>query len=302
MTAIEPLVTTTWLENQLANPDVRVVDMRGYVTTRPIAPGAEVAAYQGAKQEYDAEHIPGSVYVDWTRDIIDPDDPVSVQIAPPDRFAEAMGRCGIDENTHVVAVDHRGGQFATRLWWALQYYGHERVSVLDGGFHRWVVESRPLDRNPVTVSRRTFVPRPRADWRITAEALTERLPSAGVEFQLLDARDAEQFTGRRRRGLRGGHIPGARNVPRELFFRDAPEAGFRPLPEIAADLERLGVDPARPTVAYCNGGVAATVVLFNLFRLGGRQLTNYDGSWNEWGERIELPAETSDSSEATGRT
>ena len=117
------------------DPDVRVVDMRGSVVTTQVAPGVEQADYRGARDEYLAAHIPGAVYVDWTTDIIDPDDPVPVQIAPPDRFAEAMAERGIGDDTLVVAVDHSGGQFATRLWWALTYYGHDQVRVLDGGWN-----------------------------------------------------------------------------------------------------------------------------------------------------------------------
>ncbi|HEV3122853.1 MAG TPA: rhodanese-like domain-containing protein, partial [Isosphaeraceae bacterium] len=93
----------------------------------------------------------------------------------------------------------------------------------------------------------------------------------------------------RRRGPRGGHIPGAKNVPRELFF--AAEGGFLPLDEIGERVKALDLRPDRPVVAYCNGGVAATVVLFNLHRLGYTALSNYDGSWNEWGPRLDLPVQ-----------
>ena len=112
--------------------------------------------------------------------------------------------------------------------------------------------------------RRPSGPRPRAGLRATAAEVASRLGEPGL--QLLDARDAGQFTGARRRGARGGHIPGARNVPRELFFAEG--GGFRPLEEIRKVVEGLGLQPDRPTVAYCNGGVAATVVLFHLARLG----------------------------------
>src|SRR5262249_61120189 len=117
--------------------------MRGYVVTRPAGPGVDEAEYRGAGEEYLAAHIPGSVYVDWTRDIIDPDDPVPVQIAPPERFAEAMAVRGIGDSTRVVAGDHVGGQFATRLWWGLNYYGHGAVAVLAGGWSPRVDDGRP---------------------------------------------------------------------------------------------------------------------------------------------------------------
>jgi thiosulfate/3-mercaptopyruvate sulfurtransferase len=262
-----------------------VVDIRGSVATRPVEPGVEEATYRGAIDEYRAAHIPGAVYIDWTRDIVDPDDPVPAQLAPPELFSRAMAQRGIGDATHVVAVDHMGGQFATRLWWALTYYGHDAVSVLDGGWDRWVEEEGPVEAGPVTVAPATFHPRPRPELRAKADEVLARLGQP--DLQLIDARDAGQYTGARRRGPRGGHIPGALNLPRELFFAEG--GGFLPLDEIRKRIEALGVRPDAPTIAYCNGGVAATVVLFNLHRLGFTHLCNYDGSWNEWGPRLDLP-------------
>ncbi len=281
----DPLVSADWLEDHLEDPDVRVLDIRGYVATRPVAPGVEEATYRGAPEEYEAGHIPGAMFVDWTLDIVDLDDPVPAQVAGPERFARAMEARGVGDSTLVVAVDHMGGQFATRLWWALTYHGHDRVAVLDGGWNRWVEEGRPTEAGSVAVPAATFTPRPRPNWRTTAPELLGRLGEPGL--QLVDARDSGQFTGKRRRGARAGHIPGASNVPREVFF--APGGGFRPLDEIRVEVEKFGLRPGSPTVAYCNGGVAATVVLFHLARLGFPDLSNYDGSWNEWGGRADWP-------------
>src|SRR5690606_5957667 len=161
------------------------------------------------------------------------------------------------EGTHVVALDYMGGQFATRLWWALKFYGHDRVSVLDGGWNRWIDEDRPVEAGDVATDRAVFVPRPRPEWRMTAEALAARI--GAQDLQLIDARDAGQYGGARRRGPRGGHIPGALNLPRELFFAEG--GGFLPLEELRSRLAGFGLKSDAPTVAYCNGGVAATVVL-----------------------------------------
>ena len=186
----DPLLTTDWLAAHLADENLRVVDIRGYVKKTDLGGGRQKAEYLAAREEYDEAHVPGAVYVDWTRDITDPDDPVPAQIAPPGRFAEAMGSMGIGDDTHVVVYDHAGGQFATRLWWALTFYGHDAVSVLDGGWAKWTAEGRPTTAEVPTPEPAVFTPEPRSDWRKDAEDLVE-----GSNAFVLDARDEGQYTG-----------------------------------------------------------------------------------------------------------
>jgi thiosulfate/3-mercaptopyruvate sulfurtransferase len=288
--AVDSLVNTDWLAEHLDDPNVRIVDIRGYVKKRDVGGGRQEAEYLGAREEYDEAHVPGAVYVDWTQDIVDPDDPVPAQLAPPERFAALMSSLGIGDASHVVVYDHAGGQFATRLWWALTYYGHDGVSVLDGGWKKWTAEGRLTTAEVPEPEAASFTPRPREGWRTDAEGA---LTASGRGTFIIDARDEGQYTGAVARGEgRAGRIPGARHLHADSLFD--PETGtFLPDEELARRLREAGVpeDGSEPVVAYCNGGVAATVPLFALHRLGYANLANYDGSWNEWGLREDLPAE-----------
>jgi thiosulfate/3-mercaptopyruvate sulfurtransferase len=284
------LVEPAWLEEHLHDPQLRIVDMRGYVRTVERGAGEQEALYEGAHAEYEQSHIPGAVYLDWTSDIVDPDSEVKAQIAPPERFAEVLGRLGIGDEHVVVAYDaHPASQFATRLWWALTYYGHQEVRVLNGGFSRWLRERRPVTTEVPQYPPAVFTPHVQPELRATAEEVLAALGQAGI--QVIDARDVGQYSGRVvRRPGRPGHIPGAINIPREELV-DPQTGQFRSNEELAAVFARAGLRPEERVIAYCNGGVAATVVLFSLALLGYPHLTNYDGSWNEWGVRPDLPAE-----------
>ncbi len=281
----EQLVSVDWLASHLDDPGVRVVDIRGYVRTTDLGDGRQAATYAGAPEEYAAGHIPGAVFVDWTSDITDPDHPVKAQLAGAERFAEAMESRGIGDDTFVVSVDHTGGHMATRLWWALRAYGHDRVAILDGGYAAWDAAGKPLSTDAVTPGRATFTPRYRPELVASIEGVL--LATEHGQTAIVDARDAGQYDGSVQRGSRGGHIPGAINIPaRSLMNADGTQ---KPVEEQAAIFAEAGITAETPVVAYCNGGVTATAVLFALERTGHTNYANYDGSWNEWGERDDVP-------------
>lgn len=272
------LVSTEWLGAHLGAPNVCVVDIRGKV----LPPGTK-SRYLAKRVEYEAGHVPGAVFVDWTRDIVDEADPVPMQVASPTAFAAKMSELGIGDETRVVVYDDYDHIFAGRLAWALRHYGHDEVRILDGGWTRWVAEERPITSQVPHRARAQFTPRVQPALRKTADDVARRLGSRDV--LLLDARPAEQYAGTVTAARRAGHIPGARNVPYARLVD--PETGkFLSDGELARAFAEAGIDVAKlpkELVVYCNGGISCTVPLNALRMLGRDDVAVYDGSWNEWG-------------------
>ena len=284
----DQLVSTDWLAAHLNQPGVAVVDIRGYVRATDLGGGKQQAAYTGARDEYDAGHIPGAVYVDWTLDIVDRENQIKAQVAQSDDFRGAMEAIGVGDDSNVVIVDHTGGHFATRLWWALRLYGHDRAAVLDGGFNKWTSEGKPLSTSAPSPQSVVFTPSTRPDVRVEVDQLLASI--ADRSALIVDARDTGQYTGAVWRGSRAGHIPGAVSIPAKSLVNA--DGTWKSTDELDAILTAGGAGPDQPVIAYCNGGVTATAILFAMARTGRTAFANYDGSWNEWGERKDLPVET----------
>ncbi len=282
-------VSTEWLAAHLGDPGVRVVDVRGKV----LPPGSK-PRYLAKRVDYDASRIPRAVFVDWTRDIVDDGDPVPMQVAQPGPFAAKMAELGIGDETLVVAYDDYDHIFAGRLAWALRYYGHDAVLILDGGWSRWSAEGRPSEKGtpPPAPPPQVFTARPRPALRRTAREVERVL--GGADVILIDARPPEQYAGEVTAAARAGHIPGALNVPYARLV-DGGTGRFLPAAELARVFREGGVDVAalpREIIVYCNGGVSCTVPLNALRMLGRDDVAVYDGSWNEWGADASLPIST----------
>jgi thiosulfate/3-mercaptopyruvate sulfurtransferase len=282
-----PLVSTEWLAANLGDPRLRVVDMRGKV----LPPTAPKPHYFPRHEDYAAAHIPGAVYLDWTTDIVDLDDPVPAQVAPPAKIARVLGERGIGDDSVVVIYDDWFSMFAGRLLWVLRYYGFENARILNGGMVKWLAEGRPVTAELPAHPPATFTPRPQAHLRKDASQI---LAALGSDTLLIDARSLKEYQGEESRAVRGGHIPGAVNV----FYQSllSPEDHTYASPEeLRARFAAAGVNVdelgEREVVAYCNGGVSATPAALAYELASGRRAALYDGSWNEWGNDESKPLE-----------
>lgn len=273
------LVTTQWLSDHLHDGNVRVVDIRGKV----LPASAPLPHYFAHREEYWKSHIEDAVFVDWTKDIVDPNSK-SQDIASPEDFVALIGKLGISNDTHVVAYDDADGMFSARLWWALRYYGHEHVSVLDGGWKKWLAEGRPTTDIVPTFAPTTFVVKAHPDLRKTADQVAARHPKT----VLLDVRSPGEFCGEASRAKRAGHIPNAINLPRTDLV--TAEGTLKSVTELREKFADVGIKIETPEViTYCNGGVSASYTLLALTVAGISTGAVYDGSWKDWGNDDSRP-------------
>ena len=279
---ISPLVSTDWLAEHLHDASLRIIDIRGHVL-----PASEPHPhYFSHRAEYLESHIEGALFVDWTSDIVEPDS-ISVDIANPERFADFMSSLGIDSSTTVVAYDDANGMFAARMWWALRYYGHDAVYVLNGGWQNWLAEGRHITAEIPSVERTNFVPMLMPELSKSADEILANLTEK--RFQLVDVRKSHEFMGKSSRAKRLGHIPDALNIPRaELVAKDGT---LLPADELSQIFKKAGLhlDTGNEIVIYCNGGVSASYGLLALNTLGFTNASVYDGSWKDWGNDDSKP-------------
>jgi len=270
MTYVHPeqLVETDWVAAHRLDPNVRIVDMRqtGYV--------------EG--------HVPGAVYLS----------PIAIRDAKnaptflpaPAAFQEMMGRLGISDTTRVVVYDERGGIYAARLWWILNYFGHANVALVNGGWIKWTAEKRPTTTDAPAIAAGTFTPRPQPRWVATAADVVGAINKPAI--RILDARTAAEIEGKDLRNIkRGGFIESSVPVYWEDLL-DLPQRTFKSADELKQIYESRGILPSHEVIAYCQVGMRASVDLFALHLIGYDKLRNYYGAWEEWGSRDDLPIRT----------
>lgn len=235
------------------------------------------------REEYLEGHIPGAFYAHLDEDLSSPVIPGKTSrhpMLPVDRMAELFSSWGIDEKVQVVVYDFKGGGMAVRLWWMLQWLGHEAVALMDGGWADWKGLNYPVsvaapDRQP-----RQFNPRPQEGW--TMDAGQVAAASQDPAFRVVDVRNYERYIGQEEPiDPVAGHIPGAINIP---FMENVDEDGFfKPAEELRKKYsEKLAGVPADHVVFYCGSGVTSCHNILAMRVAGLGHATLYPGSWSEW--------------------
>jgi thiosulfate/3-mercaptopyruvate sulfurtransferase len=274
----EVLVSTDWVETHLNDPSVRLIESNEDTLL------------------YASGHIPGAVHVDWTSDL---NDQIRRDYITREGFEKLMSRIGATEQTTVVFYGDKNNWWACYAFWVFQLFGHDNARVMDGGRLKWEKEGRAMTRDVPSHTPTTYSARERTDkqHRAFREEVLAHVESKG---QLVDVRSPEEYAGTRMHmpdypnegALRGGHIPGAKSIPWAKAIN--PEDGTF---KTADELRKLYCDdnnlqPNQPTIAYCRIGERSSHSWFALkYLLGFENVRNYDGSWTEWGNLVNVPIE-----------
>jgi len=276
----EVLVETDWLASHLNDPKVRVAEVD-----------------YDATANYEMGHIPGSVLFDWRKDI---NDPVARDILSADALTALLGRAGINDDTTLVLYGDFNNWFAAFAFWVFTYYGAKNLKLMNGGRKKWIAEDRPVTKEVPKPAAGHFKARsPDAHLRSFLEDVRKALPEVkSGKFSLVDVRGPKEFSGEitappeypTEHAQRGGHIPGAKNIPWAQAVKD--DGTFKSREELEELYRSKGVLANAPVITYCRIGERSSQTWFVLkYLLGYPDVRNYDGSWTEWGNLIRTPIE-----------
>jgi thiosulfate/3-mercaptopyruvate sulfurtransferase len=274
----EALVSTDWVAERLDDPSVRIIESN------------EDALL------YASGHIPGSVNVDWTSDL---NDQVRRDYITRDGFETLMSRIGATKDTTVVFYGDKNNWWACYAFWVFQLFGHTNAKVMDGGRIKWEKEQKPLTRDVPAFPKTGYKAADRNDSKDRAFR-DEVLAHMQARRQLVDVRSPDEYSGARMHmpdypnegALRGGHIPGAKSIPWARAIN--PDDGtFKTADELRKIyVEEKQLSSSQPTIAYCRIGERSSHTWFALkYLLGFDNVKNYDGSWTEWGNMVNVPIE-----------
>jgi len=276
------LVSTDWLASHMRDPDLRILDASMYM------PGSD----RDAKAEYAEGHIPGARFFDID-DISDSRSDLPHMAPPIEKFMSRLRAMGVGDGHQVVVYDGAGLFSAARVWWLFKLMGQNDVAVLDGGLPKWVAEGRELEDMPPIIRDRHMTVRRQA--HLVKDVTQVSAASKLRDQEIIDARSPGRFRGEEpepRPGMRGGHIPGSKNVHYSSLLNA--DQTMKSPEQTRAIFEAAGVDLSKPAITTCGSGVTAAILSLAMARMGKDDHSLYDGSWSEWGMFPTVPVATGD--------
>jgi thiosulfate/3-mercaptopyruvate sulfurtransferase len=278
------LIQARELFEQLDDSALRVLDATAFLR-RTLDGGPYVV--ESGRAAFEERHIPGAVFADVPGDLSDPDSPFRFTLPRADRFARGVGALGVSNTTKVVVYAQESPMWATRLWWLFRYFSYDNVHVLDGGLTSWILDGLPVTTKSTVVPPTTFHASARPELLATKGDVVRVV--GGEPACLVNALPSKAFRGEGPGAYsRPGRIPGSVSHPASELL-DPTTYRFVASSELAGLLEApLAVDD-RPVIAYCGGGISATVDIFALSLLGRDDVKLYDGSLTEWSADPALP-------------
>jgi len=272
----EALVDADWVQAHQNDPKVRLIEVD--VDTKA----------------YDQGHIPGAVAFNWQKDLQEQivRSPVSKA-----RLEELLSIAGVDKDTTIVLYGDNNNWFAAWALWILKYYGHDDVRLLDGGRVKWLADKREITTAIPSYPRTNYqAEEPNTTVRVLRDQVIASIGKAGIA--LVDVRSPAEYSGEllapanlpQEGAQRGGHIPGAANIPWAQAVRE--DGTFKSSDELTSLYQGKGITPEKEIIAYCRIGERSSHTWFVLnYLLGYNHVRNYDGSWTEWGSLIGVPIE-----------
>lgn len=281
-----PLVSTEWLAQRLHDPDLRIFDATAHMIAQPVGP----SIVKSARADWARGHIPNSDYLSMVDDLCTPGQAKPYALPDAARVTESLNRLGVTDRSHIVVYGSGMAAAITRVWWVLKAFGMDKVSILDGGWSQWVREGREISTAHRVVARGNVRARLQPGRLADRHQVLAAIGAPGIT--LVNALSAEQHRGTGGSTFgRTGRIAGSVNVPnKELVDPDTHR--WLAAPALKAKFEQAGVLGSERVIAYCGGGVGATVDAFALEVLGHQGVAVYDGSLIEWCAFPELPMET----------